>query len=64
MSSELIQNNFRMDRLPHIWCPGCGHGIVMRALAQAIENLGYDKKKGLYCIGNWLLLPGPRLYGF
>ncbi len=45
MSSELIQNNFRMDRLPHIWCPGCGHGIVMKALAQAIENLGYDKKK-------------------
>ncbi len=45
MSSQLIQNNFRMDRLPHIWCPGCGHGIVMRSLAQAIENQGYDKKK-------------------
>lgn len=45
MSSELIQNNFRMDRLPHIWCPGCGHGIVMKALAQAIDNLNYDKQK-------------------
>ena len=45
MSSQLIQNNFRMERLPHIWCPGCGHGIVMRALAQAIENQGYDKQK-------------------
>lgn len=45
MSSELIKNNFRTDRLPHIWCPGCGHGIIMKALAQAIENQGYDKKK-------------------
>jgi len=43
MPSELISNNFRMDRLPHIWCPGCGHGIIMRALAKAIENLNLDK---------------------
>jgi len=43
MPSELIKNNFRMDRLPHIWCPGCGHGIIMRALAKAIENLNLDK---------------------
>lgn len=27
---------FRADRLPHIWCPGCGIGIVMRCYAQAI----------------------------
>ncbi len=44
MSSELIKNKFRTERLPHIWCPGCGHGIVMKALAQAIDNLGWDKK--------------------
>ncbi|MCT4618727.1 MAG: 2-oxoacid:ferredoxin oxidoreductase subunit beta [Marinisporobacter sp.] len=45
MASTLIQNNFRMDKLPHIWCPGCGHGILMRSIAQAIENLGLDKDK-------------------
>lgn len=45
MASELINNNFRMDRLPHIWCPGCGHGIIMRALATAIENSKLDKDK-------------------
>ncbi len=26
----------RSDRMPHIWCPGCGIGIVMRCYAQAI----------------------------
>ena len=30
------------DNLPHIWCPGCGNGIVMGALARAIEKLGYE----------------------
>lgn len=45
MSSQLIQKNFRMDKLPHIWCPGCGHGIIMRSLAQAIENQKLDKNK-------------------
>ncbi len=45
VGSKLIQDNFRMSRLPHIWCPGCGHGVLMRAVAQAIDNAGYDKEK-------------------
>ncbi len=45
MSSELIQKYFRMNKLPHIWCPGCGHGIVTQALAKAIGNLDLDKDK-------------------
>ena len=36
---------FRMGRLPHIWCPGCGNGIVMKALAQAALKLGLDQNK-------------------
>jgi 2-oxoglutarate ferredoxin oxidoreductase subunit beta len=36
---------FRQDRLPHIWCPGCGHGTVTGALVRAIERLGLDKNK-------------------
>ena len=43
MNSELVSKFFREDKLPHIWCPGCGHGIIMRSIAQAIENLGLDK---------------------
>ena len=30
----------RADRMPHIWCPGCGIGIVMRCYAQAILDSG------------------------
>jgi 2-oxoglutarate ferredoxin oxidoreductase subunit beta len=44
-ASNLIKDNLRVDKLPHIWCPGCGHGILMRAVAQAIENRGLDKNK-------------------
>ena len=45
MPSELIKKYMRSDKLPHIWCPGCGNGVIMRDVAQAIENLGLDKKK-------------------
>ena len=45
MSSEIISQTMRTDRLPHIWCPGCGHGILMRAIAVAIEDLKLDKDK-------------------
>lgn len=30
---------FRADRLPHIWCPGCGIGPAMHAFAQAMVEL-------------------------
>ncbi len=43
--SELVNEYFRTDKLPHIWCPGCGHGILMRSVAMAIKNLGLDKDK-------------------
>lgn len=45
MNSELVQNYFREDKLPHIWCPGCSHGVVTKAIAEAINNLGLDKDK-------------------
>ncbi len=37
MKKEL-RHLFRMDKLPHIWCPGCGNGIVLRTIAQAIHE--------------------------
>lgn len=45
MNSELVTKFFREEKLPHIWCPGCGHGIIMRSITQAIENLGLEKDK-------------------
>ena len=30
---------------PHIWCPGCGHGIVLNSLLRAVEQLGMSKNE-------------------
>lgn len=32
----------RTDRMPHIWCAGCGIGIVMRCYGQAILDSGIE----------------------
>lgn len=35
----------RLDLLPHIWCPGCGNGIVLGCLLQAIKKLDLDQDR-------------------
>ncbi|HZV83162.1 MAG TPA: 2-oxoacid:ferredoxin oxidoreductase subunit beta [Geobacteraceae bacterium] len=35
----------RPGKLPHIWCPGCGHGIVMKGLIRAIDTCGLKKEE-------------------
>ena len=41
---ELVDFYFRPNRLPHLWCPGCGNGVILGALLKAIdaENLAKD----------------------
>lgn len=29
---NLINKYFRPGRLPHIWCPGCGNGVITAPL--------------------------------
>jgi 2-oxoglutarate ferredoxin oxidoreductase subunit beta len=46
----------RVDRIPHIWCPGCGLGNVATAFISAIEELKLDLKdmsivSGIGCTG-------------
>ena len=38
-----IKNYLRERFFPHMWCPGCGHGIVLNAMLRAIEKLGLNK---------------------
>jgi 2-oxoglutarate ferredoxin oxidoreductase subunit beta len=33
----------RTEKLPHIWCPGCGNGIILGAMVRAFEKLGCDQ---------------------
>ena len=46
----------RMDRMPHIWCPTCGIGTVVKCYATALEEKGVDLDKaaivsGIGCTG-------------
>jgi 2-oxoglutarate ferredoxin oxidoreductase subunit beta len=46
----------RMDRMPHIWCPTCGIGTVVRCYAKELEESGVDLDKasivsGIGCTG-------------
>jgi 2-oxoglutarate/2-oxoacid ferredoxin oxidoreductase subunit beta len=41
----------RQKKLPHIWCPGCGNGTVLKALIRAIHNLGLKKDDVVFVSG-------------
>ena len=32
----MIDKYFRPGRLPHIWCPGCGNGVVTGTIVKAV----------------------------
>ena len=38
-----FEKYFRQNRLPHMWCPGCGNGIVTKAVIMAIEKAGFSQ---------------------
>lgn len=40
-----MKKYLRMDKFPHIWCPGCGNGTVLKALIKAIHALEYNKNE-------------------
>ncbi len=46
----------RQGMIPHIWCPGCGNGVVLNAFVHAVDELQLDLDKlvvvsGIGCIG-------------
>ena len=49
--SDLIFKYMRPEHLPQIWCAGCGNGIIMRDVAQAIENLGLSRSNTVIVSG-------------
>lgn len=50
MLSQVV-SSLRKERLPHIWCPGCGNGIVLSALVRAIQELECDPNKTVVVSG-------------
>jgi 2-oxoglutarate ferredoxin oxidoreductase subunit beta len=54
--SHPLGDYLRMDRFPHIWCQGCGLGIILHAYVDALRELDYDLDKvvtisGIGCAG-------------
>lgn len=41
----------RSERMPHIWCPGCGIGPTLYAWARALDRVGINKDKVVYVSG-------------
>jgi 2-oxoglutarate ferredoxin oxidoreductase subunit beta len=46
-----IEQLLRSEKLPHIWCPGCGIGIVTAAVLRVILDLGLEPKKTVLVSG-------------
>ena len=42
---QLVNKYYRLNHLPHMWCPGCGNGIVTSATVKAIDKLGLNQDK-------------------
>jgi 2-oxoglutarate/2-oxoacid ferredoxin oxidoreductase subunit beta len=55
--TKLIHKYLRHDKkFPHVWCPGCGIGIMLGALVRAIDRCGFEKDdvalvSGIGCTG-------------
>jgi len=51
-----VRDYIRKELFPHFLCPGCGHGIALRALLWAVDELGIEKDRlavvsGIGCSG-------------
>jgi len=51
-----MEGFLRMDRIPHIWCPGCGIGTVVSSFVEALKKSELDLDKvavvsGIGCTG-------------
>ncbi|HUW65654.1 MAG TPA: thiamine pyrophosphate-dependent enzyme [Spirochaetia bacterium] len=53
---EVLEEYLRQDMMPHMWCAGCGNGIVLHSLIRALHDLALEKEKvvvvaGIGCAG-------------
>lgn len=49
--SAHVQDYLRTNKMPNIWCPGCGTGIVLGAVVRAIANMGYKRDEVMVITG-------------
>jgi 2-oxoglutarate ferredoxin oxidoreductase subunit beta len=55
-TGEDLGHYSRDAMMPTVWCPGCGNGLVLRGLLEAVRELGLDRQRlvvvgGIGCSG-------------
>ncbi|MCK4477261.1 2-oxoacid:ferredoxin oxidoreductase subunit beta [Candidatus Bathyarchaeota archaeon] len=56
MLGHPLAKYLRQERMPHIWCEGCGNGVLLCSFFEALDELKLDLDKlvvvsGIGCIG-------------
>ncbi len=51
MPREEVSKWLRTRFFPHIWCPGCGHGIILHSLLRALADLGKKPEETVIASG-------------
>ncbi|MGE5142802.1 MAG: 2-oxoacid:ferredoxin oxidoreductase subunit beta [Acidobacteriota bacterium] len=51
-----LRRYLRVEMMPNVWCPGCGHGNISRAVATAMDAMSLDPDQvvlvgGIGCAG-------------
>ena len=49
MPQPVMPRCWRIETKPHKFCPGCGHGLVLKALGDAIDELGIQGRTVFGC---------------
>lgn len=52
MKSANIYDRYLVEeKLPTMWCPGCGNGIILQSIIRAIDEMGLDHQKIVFVSG-------------
>lgn len=49
MSELSMPSSFNLESKPHRFCPGCGHGLVLKALGMAVDELDLSARIVFAC---------------
>lgn len=49
MPQPVVPRSWRLETKPHKFCPGCGHGLVLKALGEAIDELEIQDRTVFGC---------------
>jgi 2-oxoglutarate ferredoxin oxidoreductase subunit beta len=56
MKTEIAIKYLRREKLPTIWCPGCGDGIILASILRGVDSIGWKRDEicmisGIGCCG-------------